>query len=132
MSRRWAVVAAACIAAAGVAFFATRDAGASPGSMSCSTPPGGVYTCTWGFNYEGPSLNEIVTGPSNYFVWLVVTVSSGGTTYQGFGPSGCHHTSVGNSAWGGTPSDLGCGGYINPFSQYHTGAQSYLQFQSHV
>jgi hypothetical protein len=112
------------------AFLGLRNADASPGSMSCSNQ--GVYTCNWGYNYQGPSTNEIVTGPNDYWTRLTVFVSSGGTTYQGFGPSGCHHTSTGNSSWGGSPSDLGCGGYINPFSQYHSGATSYLQFNSYA
>lgn len=119
------------VMAGSLAFLATKNAGASPGSMTCGTSSG-VYTCTWGYNYQGPSTNEIVTGPSDYWTHLSVIVSSGGTTYQGFGPSGCHHTSTGASSWSGTPSDLGCGGYINPFSQYATGATSYLKFNSYV
>jgi hypothetical protein len=114
----------------GGAFLATRAANASPGSMSCSNP--GTYTCDWGYNYQGPSTNEIVTGPNSYWTRITVFVSNGGTTYQGFGPSGCHHTSTGASSWGGSPSDLGCGGYINPFSQYHSDATSYLRFNSVV
>jgi hypothetical protein len=131
MSRNWAVLAATALAILASVFVLTRDAGASPGSMTCGNQ-NGSYQCWWGWNYQGPSTNEIVTGPSNYWTYLYVSVSSGGTTYQGFGPSGCHHTSVGTSSWSGSPSDIGCGGYINPFSQYHSGATSYLSFNSFV
>jgi hypothetical protein len=131
MSMRSAVLLVAIAMAGSIAFFAARNASATAGSMTCGTS-GGVYQCDWGYNYQGPSTNEIVTGTNAYWTHISVIVSSGGTTYQGFGPSGCHHTSTGTSSWSGSPADLGCSGYIDPFSQYHTGATSYLKFSSYV
>lgn len=100
-------------------------AGANPGQMTCQ---GG--SCWWGFNYMGPSVNEIVTGGSNYWHFEVARKNSGGTVYVGFGPSGCHKTLSGAISTSWQPSDIGCGGYINPFGQYASGATSYLYFES--
>jgi hypothetical protein len=115
-------LATTCVA---VVALGTGGAVASPGHMSCQSG-----YCGWGANYMGPSLNEIVTGGSNYWTAEDVRKNSGGVVYIGFGPSGCHKTFSGFASTSWAPSDIGCGGYINPFGQYVSGATSYLLFES--
>jgi hypothetical protein len=124
------VVVIACV----FAVFHAGRAAATAGSMSCGTQysANGSYACTWGFNYMGPSTNEIVTGTNNYWQHEDWTKNSGGTVYLGFGPSGCHTALTGTSSGTISPSQIGCGGYINPFAQYAIGFTSYLQFFSRV
>jgi hypothetical protein len=116
-----ALAVAACVVG-----FGAGGAAASPGTMNCQTQG----WCHWGYNYMGPSLNEIVTGGSNYWALESVKKNSGGTVYIGFGPSGCHRTFTGAATDSWHPSDIGCGGYINPFGQYASGSTSYLYFES--
>ena len=80
-----------------------------------------------------PNANELVYGPSNYWNDQYVDKTSGGTIYHAFGPSGsCYRSLVGVNSWYGTPSDMGCGGYVNPFVQYVSGNSSYLYFDDYV
>ncbi len=104
----WSALVALCLALFVV------GAAASPGSMTCGPGPGGEAVCHWGFNYQGPSTNEIVTGGNTYWKSESIDKRSGGTVYTGFGPSGCHKTFSGVVASSWHASDIGCGGYIKP------------------
>jgi hypothetical protein len=132
MIRRIRLGCALAAAASALVLAFAGNAGASPGTMTCGQTSGGRGWCHWGYNYMGPSVNEIVSGGSNYYTIEDVTKNSGGTVYIGFGPSGKHKTFTGQASGSWTPADIGCGGYINPFGQYVSGATSYLYFEAIV
>jgi hypothetical protein len=117
------------VVAAAFGLVTATGAAASPVPMNC--PQQGF--CKWGYNYVGPSVNELVYGPSNYWFDMYVDKTSGGTIYRAFGPNGnCYAAMSGASSWYGHPSDMGCGGYVNPFVQYVSGNTSYLYFDDYT
>jgi hypothetical protein len=87
--------------------------------------------CYWGYNYIFSG--RLVYTPTSNFYSSSDNINSGGWVYLGFGGGG------GSGCWtevtvGYTvvhPSDFGCSSTGNTaFTQYYTGASSYLYFQA--
>lgn len=94
-------------------------------------PAAVAYTWSWGYNYMGASVNSYESGGYNYYTTGYLDKKSGGLIVFGWGPSGsCWSLAGGTTSWSGTPSDLGCGGYIYPYVEWGSGATSYLYFSS--
>lgn len=84
---------------------------------------------SWGHNYMGYGVNEVVASGWNYWADQYLHKHSGGTIEHGFGDApGCTRRTSGYDEWYGYPSDLGCGGYIFNFLIWQPGfgATSYL------
>jgi len=125
LRRGWLALVLVAVAAA----VAASSAGASSTQMNC---PRAGY-CKWGFNYVTPNANFLVYGPYNYWLDQKFDKNSGGYVYHGFGPSStCYRFEYGVAHWYGYPSTLGCGGYINPYTQYYSGSSSYLYFDDYA
>jgi hypothetical protein len=87
------------------------------------------YVWSWGYNYMGSGVNQGEAGPSNYYYWETLLKNSGGMVQFGFKPVGygCYKRVSGAYDWSGSPSKLGCGGYIYPYASWFSGATSYLK-----
>lgn len=102
------------------------------GALAITGPAaGGVWQ--WGHNYVGPSVNPEVSSGFNYWADQYVHKHSGGWMLHGFlhtDGSGCLHYMNGEETHYETPSYLGCGGYLQNYLTYDTGASSYLHANS--
>lgn len=87
--------------------------------------------CYWGYNYVGVSVNRVVVGNWNYWYDQYLDKKSGDWIAHGFEPQGggsCVRQEYGTTSWYGYPSQLGCGGYIRPYTEWVSGNTSYLYF----
>lgn len=125
-ARRGRLILGALVAAGVLAGSSAPDAAADWTHMHCNDQ--GNY-CWWGYNLVGPTTNERVHAGWNYWDDQYIDKTSGGNIFHGFYPSPtCYHSIFGAGWWYGYPSDLGCGGYIYPYTMYNYGNTSYLYF----
>jgi hypothetical protein len=87
---------------------------------------------SWGYNYLSPGSLRVSSG-WNYWVNQYLDKNSGGTIRHGFITQGgglCYDFMSGSATHFHSPSDLGCGGYLNNFVDYWSGNSSYLYVSS--
>jgi len=93
--------------------------------MHCDSPG----WCYWGYNIVGNATNPYVHGPYNYWADQYFDKMYGDWVRHGFGPAAnCFKYEFGAATWYGYPSQLGCGGYIYPYTRWDSGNASYLKF----
>jgi len=116
---------------AALALSPSQASAAQSVSMHCGNPVG---YCQWGYNTTSPGVNEFITGTYNYWYDSYIDKNSGGRIGHGWNTaSGCFDFLDGQVDYAHffpSTTGSGCGGYLQRFLQYVSGAQSYLWFDS--